>query len=55
MAGRTDHYMPVDLLDSQLACIEEPSADEDHIKVDISQDIHTIVCQIHNDVDVFNL
>jgi gluconokinase len=35
MAARTDHYMPVTLLDSQLAILEPPDADERHISVAI--------------------
>jgi gluconokinase len=35
MAARTDHYMPVTLLDSQLAILEPPGADERHIDIAI--------------------
>ena len=35
MLARTGHYMPASLLDSQLATLEPPAADEDAISVDI--------------------
>ncbi len=34
---RTGHYMPVDLLDSQLATLEEPGPDENPIVVNVEQ------------------
>ncbi len=34
---RTGHYMPVSLLDSQLATLEEPGPDENPIVVDVEQ------------------
>lgn len=36
MARRDGHFMPASLLDSQLATLEEPAADEDAIAVDVS-------------------
>ncbi len=36
MAARTGHYMPASLLDSQLAILEPPGADEAAIAVDIA-------------------
>ena len=36
MAARTGHYMPASLLDSQLATLEPPAADEAAIAVDIA-------------------
>lgn len=36
MSARQGHYMPPSLLDSQLATLEPPDADEDAISVDIS-------------------
>lgn len=35
MAQRDGHFMPPSLLESQLATLEEPSADEDAIPVDV--------------------
>jgi gluconokinase len=35
MAQRDGHFMPTSLLDSQLATLEEPAADEDVIPVDV--------------------
>lgn len=35
MAQREGHFMPPSLLESQLATLEEPSADEDAIPVDV--------------------
>ena len=37
MALRPDHFMPVSLLDSQLATLEPPSAEEVHLVQDIEQ------------------
>ncbi|GHF18852.1 gluconokinase [Pseudolysinimonas yzui] len=36
MAQRDGHFMPPSLLESQLATLEEPSADEDAIPVDVA-------------------
>ena len=36
MAARKDHFMPVSLLDSQLATLEDPSGEPDVVTVDIS-------------------
>ena len=36
IAARTDHYMPASLLDSQLATLEPPAADEAAISLDIT-------------------
>jgi gluconokinase len=36
LAGRTGHYMPASLLESQLATLEEPSPDEDAWVIDIT-------------------
>ncbi|MEO8241484.1 MAG: gluconokinase [bacterium] len=46
MAGRTGHFMPVALLDSQFATLEPPAADEWHLTVDIDQPLNAIVTQI---------
>lgn len=35
LSMRPDHFMPLSLLDSQLATLEEPSADEDAVTIDI--------------------
>jgi gluconokinase len=37
MAGRTGHYMPTSLLDSQLATLEPPSDDERALTLDIAR------------------
>ena len=36
IAARTDHYMPPSLLDSQLATLEPPQADEDALAFDVA-------------------
>jgi gluconokinase len=36
LATRQDHFMPASLLDSQFAQLEEPKADEQPIKIDIT-------------------
>lgn len=38
MAARKDHYMPVVLLDSQLATLELPHSDEEAVFLDLQQD-----------------
>lgn len=43
MATRPGHFMPVSLLDSQLATLEEPAADEAHLIADIEQAPEAIV------------
>ncbi|EHS49411.1 carbohydrate kinase, thermoresistant glucokinase family [Rhizobium sp. PDO1-076] len=43
MAERTDHYMPLSLLDSQLAALEPPVAEADVISIDINQPLEAIV------------
>ncbi len=46
LTQRTDHFMPPDLLDSQLQLLEEPSADERAIVVTIDRTPHEIVKNI---------
>jgi gluconokinase len=36
MAKRTGHYMPLSLLDSQIATLEPPDPDETHLKLDLT-------------------
>jgi len=43
MAARQDHYMPASLLDSQLATLEAPGADERTITLDAGAPIETLV------------
>jgi gluconate kinase len=43
MATRTGHFMPLSLLDSQLATLEPPSADEPAVEVSIDQPAEAIV------------
>jgi gluconokinase len=45
MAKRTGHYMPASLLESQLATLEAPSADEAAIRIDGTQATDTIVAE----------
>lgn len=40
---RTDHYMPASLLDSQFATLEEPAADENVLKADVTDAVEAIV------------
>lgn len=37
MAARTDHYMPPALLESQLAILERPGADETSVSLDVAE------------------
>jgi gluconokinase len=43
MQRRAGHFMPVTLLDSQLALLERPTADERPIVVDVAGDPEAIV------------
>jgi len=43
---RAGHFMPTSLLDSQFAALQEPTADEHAISVDISGDVDEIVASI---------
>jgi carbohydrate kinase (thermoresistant glucokinase family) len=46
LMARTSHFMPVGLLDSQFASLQEPAADERPIVVDIGQEPARIVGDI---------
>lgn len=46
MAARQDHYMPIALLDSQFATLEEPGADEHPIVAGIDRDPAAIAAEI---------
>jgi carbohydrate kinase (thermoresistant glucokinase family) len=46
MAARKKHFMPLDLLDSQFAALEEPGADERPIVVDVAGSPAEIVAEI---------
>jgi gluconokinase len=46
MAARHEHFMPVALLDSQFATLQEPTADEDPITVDVGSRPAEIVAKI---------
>jgi gluconokinase len=41
--GRRDHFMPVALLDSQLATLEEPGPDEAALSYDVERQVEEIV------------
>ncbi len=43
MAARRDHFMPVSLLDSQLATLEDPSGEPGVVTVDIDATVEAIV------------
>lgn len=45
MTARSGHFMPVSLLDSQLAILEAPSADERAVEVSIDQPLEAVVEQ----------
>ena len=46
MAARERHFMPLSLLDSQIATLEPPGADELHVTVDIDQPVEAIVSEL---------
>lgn len=50
MAERAGHYMPVSLLDSQLADLEPPQTDEPHCALDIDRPVDEIVAAAYDDV-----
>jgi carbohydrate kinase (thermoresistant glucokinase family) len=52
MAARHEHFMPVALLDSQFATLQEPDADENAIVVDIGARPPEIVARIVRALDV---
>jgi gluconokinase len=43
IAGRKGHFMPPSLLDSQLATLEMPGADEDAVTIDVDQEPEALV------------
>jgi gluconate kinase len=43
MEGRTDHFMPTSLLDSQLATLERLEPDEHGVVVDIDAPVSQVV------------
>jgi carbohydrate kinase (thermoresistant glucokinase family) len=46
LAGRTGHFMPASLLDTQFATLEEPGSDEPVVRVEIGATPETIVANI---------
>ena len=46
LAGRTGHYMPASLLESQLATLEDPSRDEDAWVIDITASPENLVAAL---------
>ncbi len=52
MAGRTGHFMPVSLLDSQFATLQLPGEDEPHLSVNIDQPLAAIVAEIRAGADM---
>jgi gluconokinase len=46
LAARHGHFMPSSLLDSQFATLEEPTADEPSIRVEVGPAAHVIADQI---------
>ena len=46
LSQRRHHYMPATLLESQLATLEEPTADEHVLTVEVHGDVDAVVTQI---------
>lgn len=46
LAGRADHFFPGDLIDSQLATLEEPDDEENALTVDATDDAESITDRI---------
>ena len=51
IGARRDHFMPAALLDSQLAALERPAADERPVVVSIEDDPETIAARIAAAID----
>ena len=51
IGARRDHFMPASLLDSQLAALERPAADERPVVVSIEDDPETIAARIAAAID----
>jgi gluconokinase len=51
MAARQEHFMPVSLLDSQFAILEEPAADEHPISVDVGHPPAEIAVEIVRELE----
>lgn len=45
LAGRPDHYMPVSLIDTQLATLERPGADEPAITLNSNQPVDRLIAE----------
>ena len=50
MLGRKGHFMPQSLLDSQLATLERPGADEDAVVLDISHTVPALLVEASAEV-----
>jgi gluconokinase len=46
MGARTGHFMPLSMLDSQLATLEEPRPDEPAVRVPIDQPLEQVVAAV---------
>ena len=55
MRGRTGHFMPPDLLDSQFDTLEMPEPDERAVVVDIDQPLDAVVAEIVLKLERFGL
>lgn len=54
MRNRTDHFMPLELLDSQLATLEPPEADESHLAISIADTPDKVVSNIVSSLNSSN-
>ena len=54
ISARKGHYMPSTLLDSQLAALEKPTADEPALTIYIEQDVDSIVEEIKSALAVLS-
>lgn len=52
LAARKGHFMPADLLDSQLATLEAPGPDEHAITVEVGPPTDVIVAEVVRDLDL---
>jgi gluconokinase len=50
MKNRSGHFMPLNLLESQLKLLEHPTEDEQHLSIDITLNKQTILDLILKEV-----
>ena len=54
LSERSNHFMPVQMLEGQLAVLEPPTGDEPHIKIDATVNIEATVAAVINQIERFD-